>query len=500
MTTDNNKAPLSVRLFIYISFAAGVYSLIIGLQFLYSNIVFNARNGLCVVFLLLGLLFLVAGRGLMKYEKWAHTFTVVILLLLFLAAVYSFKSSRIVPFMAQALFAIISIVILKQHRIVKLFNHPTPAALRKTANYLVLSIVGISMLLPFLWMLSTSLKEAGEVLDKNWLPTRKFTRIENHEYEVSLKTAQAEVIYQAGPNKNKQETINAKRLKTVLTDRWLCPLEFIKWSYFLRENNSAIVPVEVVQRYSLVKLLTNGPRKSEIIRIKQSGLLHRFRPRYKNYSEAFSTIMIGTLYRNSIIIAVIITLGQVFTSSLAGYAFSRLHFPFRDKLFLAYLATMMVPAAVTMIPLFILFKKANLVDTHLAVILPGIFSAYGTFMLRQFFMSVPRELEESAKIDGCNLFGIYWRVILPLSKPALATLATFTFMGSWRAFIWPLIVLNTPEKMTLPIGLNNFMTQYGVQWNLLMAGTIMAIMPILLIFLFNQRFFIKGIQLGAVKG
>ena len=142
----------------------------------------------------------------------------------------------------------------------------------------------------------------------------------------------------------------------------------------------------------------------------------------------------------------------------------------------------------------------DLINTHAAVILPGIFSAYGTFMLRQFFMSIPNDLEEAAKIDGCNLFGIYWRIILPLSKPALATLATFTFMNNWRAFIWPLIVLNSPDKKTLPVGLESFMGLHNTEWHLLMAGTMMVVLPIILLFLFNQRFFVKGIQLGAVKG
>jgi multiple sugar transport system permease protein len=132
--------------------------------------------------------------------------------------------------------------------------------------------------------------------------------------------------------------------------------------------------------------------------------------------------------------------------------------------------------------------------------MPALFSAYGTFMLRQFFMSIPSDLEDAAKIDGCSLFGIYWRIILPLSKPALATIVTFTFMGAWREFMWPLVVANSQEIMPLPVLLASFQGLYTTDWTLLMAGSIIVLLPIILIFIFSQRFFIEGIQLGAVKG
>ena len=128
------------------------------------------------------------------------------------------------------------------------------------------------------------------------------------------------------------------------------------------------------------------------------------------------------------------------------------------------------------------------------------FTAYGTFMLRQFFMSLPSELEDAAKIDGCSLFGIYWRIILPLSKPALATLTTFTFMGSWANFMWPLIVINSMEKKTLPIGLASFQGLYTTDWTLLMAGSVMVMLPVIVLFVFNQRFFVEGIKLGGMGG
>jgi multiple sugar transport system permease protein len=241
--------------------------------------------------------------------------------------------------------------------------------------------------------------------------------------------------------------------------------------------------------------------------LKEPGAVFTFPPQWipkpvmwENYVRAWKAVPFGRFYLNSIFVAVCVTFGQVFTSSLAAYAFARLHFPGRDKLFLCYLATMMIPGSVTMIPVFILLKTIGWIDTYWALIVPGIFSAYGTFMLRQFFMGLPKDLEDAAKIDGCSLFGIYYRVILPLSLPALATLTTFTFMGSWNSFMWPLIVINSMEKKTLPIGLASFQGLYTTDWTLLMAGSIIVLLPVLIVFIFNQRFFVKGIQLGAVKG
>jgi multiple sugar transport system permease protein len=497
---NKTAVPLPLRIVAYLYLVVGLFSLINGLQLLYSNLLFHAQNLLFAVFLIVGLLFLATFRGFIRYEKWARTFSIFTFMVLFLGIIYRYEVSRTVPSAIIALAAVVAIIYLKRYSTIQLFVNPAPILLKKVSNYFILSAIGVSMLLPFLWMLSTSLKEPGRVLSSSWFPDTKYVRVDGQRYEAAIKKPEAQVVYMAGPKKGHSEQVNANRLALVPVKNWIWPWQLKKWRYILREESGAGVPVETGERLVTVKLLSKGPRESETIKVRRSELFSRLSPHFKNYPEAYNAIKIGRLYWNSIKIAVLVTLGQVFTSSLAGYAFSRLHFPFRDKLFLAYLGTMMVPAAVTMIPLFILFRKVNLIDTHLAVILPGIFSAYGTFMLRQFFMSIPRDLEEAAKIDGCSLFGIYWRVILPLSKPALATLATFTFMGSWRAFIWPLIVLNSPEKMTLPVGLQNFMSQYGIEWNLLMAGTVMTVLPVILLFIFTQRFFVKGIQLGAVKG
>lgn len=221
---------------------------------------------------------------------------------------------------------------------------------------------------------------------------------------------------------------------------------------------------------------------------------------WENYPDAWKAIDIPRLYWNSIVVAVLATLGQVVTSSLAAFAFARLEFPGRDKLFFAYLATMMVPGSVTMIPNFVLLRYMGWIDTYQALIIPAMFSAYGTFLLRQFFMGLPTELEDAAKIDGSGYLGIWYRVTLPLSKPALATLTTFTFMGLWGSYMWPLIIIQSNELRTLPIGLAYFVGRYSAEYSLWMAASVIALVPVLLLFIFNQRYFQEGIKMSGIKG
>ncbi|MGC8863613.1 MAG: carbohydrate ABC transporter permease [Armatimonadota bacterium] len=288
-----------------------------------------------------------------------------------------------------------------------------PAA--KIAICVLLSVLGSTMVLPFLWMISTSLKEAGEVFapQMHWIP------------------------------------------------------EKVIW---------------------------------------------------RNYLDAVTAIPFGRMLFNSLLVAVTVTLGQVVTSSLAAFAFARLRFPGRDALFLGYLATMMVPGVVTMIPVFAVLRilgdmvpyefyfrqtwLGNVIggDSYFALIAPGLFSAYGTFMLRQFFMTVPRELDEAAVIDGCSKLGVFRHVIIPLSGPALATLVIFTFMWSWRDFMWPLIINNSIEMQTLPVGLATFQSMFGINWNLLMAASVIVMLPLIIAFVFCQRFFTEGIKLAGIKG
>lgn len=253
----------------------------------------------------------------------------------------------------------------------------------------------------------------------------------------------------------------------------------------------------------LLWMVTTSLKTLDAIFVQPKNWIQMFVPTtfiWQNYAEAWTKVPFGHFYLNSIIVGFAVTIGQVFTSALAAYAFSRLNFPGRDKLFFAYLATMMIPGSVTMIPVYVLMRLFGWVDTYKALIIPAMFSAYGTFLLRQFFMTLPKDLEDAAKIDGCGFFRIFMTIILPLSKPALATLTVFTFMGNWGSFMWPLLVTNTMTMRTLPIGLESFKTQYSTDWHLLMAGSVMAMLPIVVIFIFTQRYFVESIKLSGVKG
>jgi len=221
---------------------------------------------------------------------------------------------------------------------------------------------------------------------------------------------------------------------------------------------------------------------------------------FENFSRAFQAAPFGRYYLNSIFVAVSVTLGQLFTCSMAAYAFARLQFKGRDILFYVFLGTMMIPYQVTMIPSFMVLYWLGWVDSYKAMIVPGLASAFGTFLLRQFFLTIPKELEEAAYIDGCSKFRVLWQIIIPLSKPALATLAIFTFMGTFNDFIWALIVVNSEHLRTVQLGLAVFRDRYVTDWDLLMAGSVMATLPILIVFFFAQKYFIKGITLSGIKG
>jgi len=220
---------------------------------------------------------------------------------------------------------------------------------------------------------------------------------------------------------------------------------------------------------------------------------------WQNYARISERFPFWLYFINSLKISIIVTCSQLITSSMAGYAFARLKFRFREALFACYLATMMIPSQVTTIPNFLVMKYYNLVDTHWSLILPALVSAFGTFLMRQFFLTIPRELEESAKIDGCTPFGIFIRIFVPLSKPALTTLGVFTFMGTWNDFLGPLIYINTQSKMTITLGLASMQGMYSTDWPALMAGTFIALIPTIIVYLLAQDMFVKGITLTGLK-
>jgi len=221
---------------------------------------------------------------------------------------------------------------------------------------------------------------------------------------------------------------------------------------------------------------------------------------FENYLETFAVVPFGRFYLNSLFVATATTVIQILTGALAAYAFARLRFKGRDTLFLLYLATLMIPFQVTMIPNFILMRYLRWYNTYQALILPAAFSVFSTFLMRQYFMSLPMDLDEAARMDGASSWRIWAQIILPLSGPVVATLAIFNFQASWNDFLWPLIITNSETMRTIPIGLSSFQGQYSTEWHLLMAGSVVALLPVLIIYIIGQNWFVRGIALSGMGG
>jgi len=219
-----------------------------------------------------------------------------------------------------------------------------------------------------------------------------------------------------------------------------------------------------------------------------------------NYPRVFEEIPFARYYFNSLFIAAWVTFLQCITSAMAAYAFSRLRWRGRDTVFRLYLATLMIPGVVTMIPNYTIMVNLGLLDSYVGLIVPAAFSAFGTFLLRQFMLTIPSSLDEAAAIDGASHWRIFWDVMVPLARPGLITLGIFTLLGNFGSFFWPLIMIKSEYLRTLPIGMLFFDGIYGRQTNLLMAASVMNVIPLIVLFVVAQKHIVKGIQLGAVKG
>ena len=223
-------------------------------------------------------------------------------------------------------------------------------------------------------------------------------------------------------------------------------------------------------------------------------------PVWKNFQEIWTKIPLLLFFKNSFKLAIIITVLQVLTSSFAAYPFAKMKFPGKDIIFLGYIATIAVPWQVYMVPQFIMIRKMQLADTHLSLILMQAFTAFGVFLMRQSYLSIPNELSEAARIDGLSEFGIYSRIMLPLSKSAIATLIIFSFVNVWNDYMGPMIYLNSTELKTIQLGLRMFITQYSADYNLIMAAALISLIPVGALFLSMQRFFIEGVATSGLKG
>jgi len=219
-----------------------------------------------------------------------------------------------------------------------------------------------------------------------------------------------------------------------------------------------------------------------------------------NYAQVWRQLPVGQFFVNSLVVAVAVTAGQVVTASMAAYAFARLRFPGRSILFAVYLATLIVPFQVTLIPNYILIRLLGWHNTYQGMIAPFISSVFSTFLLRQFFLTIPADLEEAAVLDGAGHWTIYSRVILPLARPALAAVVIFAFLGAWNNFLWPLVVVDSESLKTLPLGIVEFEGQFTVQWNLLMAGASLSLIPVLVVYVLAQRWIVEGIALTGQGG
>ena len=220
----------------------------------------------------------------------------------------------------------------------------------------------------------------------------------------------------------------------------------------------------------------------------------------ENYLRVFQQVAFARYYFNSVFISAWVTALQCLTSSMAAYAFARMRWTGRDTVFKLYLTTLMVPGVVTMIPNFALMVKLHLLDSYVGLIVPAAFSAFGTFLLRQFMLTLPRALDEAAMLDGATHWQTFWNVCLPLARPGLITLSVFTFMGTYGSFTWPLVMIKSEGLRTLPLGMMYFDSVYGRQTELIMAASVMNIIPLIVLFVVTQRYLVEGIQLGGVKG
>jgi multiple sugar transport system permease protein len=223
-------------------------------------------------------------------------------------------------------------------------------------------------------------------------------------------------------------------------------------------------------------------------------------PRWQNYVDIWTKIPLALFVWNTAKITIAVTILQLLTSSFAAYAFAKLQFPFRDTLFLGYIATIAMPWQVYMVPQFLLMRELGLHNTHWSLIVLQAFTAFGVFLMRQFYQSIPDELCEAARIDGMNEYQIWWRIMLPLSKPALSTLTIFTFVTTWNDFLGPLIYLTKTDLKTIQIGLRMFISQYSAEYGLIMAASVVALIPVLIVFLALQRFFVEGIASTGLRG
>jgi len=343
-----------------------------------------------------------------------------------------------------------------------------------SAAHMTLLAGSFVFLIPFAWLLSTSLKPDDEmaIFPPRWIPTQQVT-----------------------VNGLMKQDGKPAGLSTYTPPAGGGPLQVAEVED-LPTGDIRVQVLEPTERKG--ETLTVG--RKDLVKVRQTD------PRWENYSEALAFLPKETIYglvflKNTLFLTMMTVLGTIVSSSLVAYSFARLNWPGKNLWFGVLLATMMIPGAVTMMPQFLIFRSLGWYDTLRPLWVPAFFgSAFNIFLLRQFFMSIPNELEDAAKIDGCGPFGIYWRVMLPLVKPALAAIAIMGTLGAWNNFQGPLIYLSSPEQMPLAYALQLYQTQHGGEPGLMMAASTMVVLPIIVLFFFTQRYFIEGVSLSGLGG
>ncbi len=260
-----------------------------------------------------------------------------------------------------------------------------------------------------------------------------------------------------------------------------------------------LVPVAIVALFPLYWLITTALMPSAAA-IQVPPQLFPGDPTLANFQRLFEQAPVILWTLNSLIIAVAIMVGHVIFDSMAGYAFAKKRFPGKGLLFVLIVSSLMIPVHVTLVPRFILVSNIGLVNNPLGVILPSIADVFGIFLMRQFISSLPRELEDAARVDGASEWQVFWRIVMPLSRPAVATVAIFSFVGAWNAFLWPLIVLSRRELLTLPVGVATLQQEFTQNIGMVMAGAAVGAAPLVIVFLFMQRFIVQGVRLSGIKG
>ena len=367
----------------------------------------------------------------------------------------------------------------------------------------LLIILSLGFILPFVWMLLTSLKPLNQVDSEDWIP-QPHALLEAYDI-IEAKTFIDDLVNEktaihAYLHSQLSDAIKESLLKA---DENTLPSLINNMNVLIGSKNFSDHPI-FTPYASKAKNKVEGDHQPLLNRtLLALSLPESITPptrfQWHNYIKVFKEIPYLRYYWNSILVAFWVTFLQVFTSSLAAFSFSRLNWPGREKVFMVYLGTMMLPGLVMMIPNYQVMITFGLVDSLKGLIIPAAFTAFGTFLLRQFMLSISTSLDEAAEIDGASKWRLYWDIILPLARPGLITLSIFTFMGNYHSFFWPLVMIKSQHLYTLPIGLLYFDSSSGQQTNLLMAAVAMSVIPMIIIFVCLQKYLVNGIQLGGVK-